>query len=617
MCGIAGFVGKGERTDATAMIETIRHRGPDDTGVWHQQGVGFSHARLSIIDLSPLGHQPMVSEDGNIVIVFNGEIYNFEELQEELKRKGRRFKSRSDTEVILHLYQEEGTKCFARIDGMFAIAIYDRRTETLVLARDRMGKKPLYWSLSGDTLIFGSELKSLMAHPLWKGNLSHGAMRTYFEREYVPTPSTIFSEVYKLPPATVLSWRKGREPRQEIFWKFPDTERSIGYEEATLGLDLALQKSVESRLVADVPLGIFLSGGLDSSTVAYYAKKVGGEVKTFSIGFEEKSFDESHFATDVARFLGTTHTTERFSSKECVNRVLPLLQKIDEPLADASILPTEMLSEMTRKHVTVALGGDGADELFAGYSTFQAEKFVRVYQMLPSFMKDSIIGPLVRHLPAGGSYMSLDFLANRFIAGADMPQQERHQEWLGAFSRKDPLFSQGVEDDGGTGDSLMNIGGTEKQRLLAMYMRSYLMDQVLVKVDRASMLHGLEVRAPFLDHHLVEFVHRLPYEYKLKNFQGKQILKDLMKDKLPHHIVYRKKKGFGIPIAEWLRGPLKPLMNDLLSLSGLYRTGYFNEDYIERLKSEHQDRKMNHHKRLWTLMVFAIWYDAWHKGTPH
>lgn len=614
MCGIAGFIGKGEERDLSTMIDSIRYRGPDDRGLFLKDEVALAHARLSILDLSAAGHQPMWNAGKDVAIVFNGEIYNFKEL---IKKFGLRekydFHSESDTEVILRLYEELGEKCFSELDGMFAIAIYDIKNEKLLLARDRIGEKPLYWGVFDKTFVFASELNAFLKHPSVTRELDRSALAEYLVREYVPTPRSIFKDIYKLEPGHMLAYQNGKVMKKS-FWDIPVETNRLGFKEALAHLDTLLEKSIKERLVADVPVGIFLSGGIDSSTIAYYASKVSDkQVRTFSIGFEEESFDESDYAKQVATFLGTDHHHQRVTAKDSLGVLHSELSFMGEPLADPAIIPTLLLSRFTRGEVTVALGGEGGDELLAGYPTFQADKLTRFYQSIPSFIRKLLIDPAINSLPVSDKHFSLSFKLQKFIEGAAFEPLERHGRWLQAFSKEDlpDLLNKDFYSDA-SGANLCATGEDDSpQGILNSYLYSYLSDGVLVKVDRASMQCALEVRAPFLGKELVEFLSTIPYEYKLHGFKTKYILKELMKDKLPRNIVYRKKKGFGLPVSEWLKKDMKPLVLEKLAASRLEKQGIFNPSYVQRIVDEHISGATNHHKKIWAMLVFQLWHDKW------
>jgi asparagine synthase (glutamine-hydrolysing) len=627
MCGIAGFVGEGNRENLEKMISEIKHRGPDSRGVEARDNVGFAHTRLAILDLTPLGHQPMWSndpKDNGVCVVFNGEIYNFQELKKDLEEKGRVFRGTSDTEVILALYEEEGERVFEKLEGMFAIGLYDFKRKKLLLARDRMGKKPLYWCFVNGTLLFASELKALAAHPLFKKEIDIASLNKYFFYDYIPTPHTIFKNVFKLEPATFLVFENGKIT-QKKFWQMNTVpQNSISFHAALSLLDEKMNHAVATRLVADVPVGIFLSGGLDSSTVAYYAQKNSQrKVKTFSIGFLDESFDESEYAEDVARFLGTEHLNFPVKAEDLLDIIPRVVEMTDEPMADASIIPTFILSRHTREHVTVALGGDGGDELFAGYPTFQAEIFASSFRKFPLLAKEAF-RKFARARTASPKNFSLEFIMKKFLDGADeLDIAHRHQKWLGTFGHDDraALFTEDVWGTIGKNNVFEDTDRYMKEwedvetknALLMLYQRTYMMDEVLVKVDRASMANGLEVRAPFLDAGVVELANSLPYSSKHRGLTGKYILKKLMNGKLPPHIVHRQKKGFGVPIGRWFRDELKDFCNTTLSEDSVKRTGLLNAAHVESLKSEHFSGAKDHRKKLWSLVIFMMWHEKYMK----
>lgn len=620
MCGIAGFVGEGNQQILEKMVASIKYRGPDDCGFLIKNNVGFGHARLSIIDLSSAGHQPMSNQQETIWLVFNGEIYNFQELREELIRTGKYvFKSQTDTEVIIHLYEEFGVSFLEKLNGMFALALYDFSANKLLLARDRIGKKPLYWGLFGSTLVFGSEPKAILEHPLVKREIDLDSLNQYLSFEYIPTPHSIFKSIYKLEPAIFLVYQDGKI-KKEKFWQLDFSVSTIPLNEAINTLDNLMNQAVKNRLVADVPIGIFLSGGIDSSTIAYYAQKNSGKkIKTFSIGFEEKSFDESKYAKLASDFLGTEHYHNFFTSKDMLEVIPALASLLDEPLADASIIPAYILSKFTKQQVAVVLGGDGGDELFAGYPTFQAEAVVEIYNKLPLFLKKTA-EKIIKHLPSSNSNFSWDFKLKRFIIGVNEDFNRRHANWLGSFNKSErhqllnrEIWQKIKDNEHSSADYYLEEAKEAdfNNRMLYLYLRTYLMDDVLIKVDRASMYNALEVRAPFLDFNLVDFLTHLPYNYKYRHFKTKYILKKMMVNKLPREIVLRQKKGFGVPIAAWLKTDLKGMCEDLLSKHEIEKRGLFNFEYIAKLKSNHYSCRQDNHKQLWTLMIWQMWQKNW------
>jgi len=619
MCGIAGYFGKGDEPTLQAMSNTLRHRGPDASGIWRSPDgrAGFAHTRLAIIDLSSGGTQPMRSHDGQLAITFNGEIYNFVELKKELTSYP--FKTHSDTEVILAAYQTWGIDAFVRMRGMFALALYDLRERELILVRDRLGKKPLYWSLAGDTLVFGSELKALLAHHATPRMIDYHSLAHYLAREYVPTSRTIYKGIQKLSPGNILRYKDGTT-RIGPFWNPATDVATMDENSAIARFDSLLQHATEERMVSDVPLGVFLSGGIDSSTVAYYAAKASAQkIKTFSIGFSEKSFDESPTARLVAAHLDTEHHEQILRGEDALALVQDIPDVFDEPVADASVLPTLLLSRFTREQVTVALGGDGADELLLGYPTFQAEQYASLYARIPEGIR-TFLCKGIDMLPTSTSYMSLDFKMRKFTHDFAADPMLRHLQWLGSFkeSELETLLSHAViKDASGIDEELIAEWRQECSQLEGLnalshlYMRTYLMDQVLVKVDRASMRYALEVRAPFLSHDVVEFLLSLSPDMKYRNGRGKYLLRTLMRGRLPDEIIDRPKQGFAAPVAEWLRGPLKELMTDLLSPARLKKQGIFNALEVERLVREHLCGSRDHRKKLWTLLVFELWSEKW------
>lgn len=628
MCGIAGYFGEGNRAVLTAMTDALRHRGPDDTGVYVEGAVGLGHRRLAVIDLTPAGHQPM-SVAERVTVVFNGEIYNFRTLRQELERSGYRFRTHTDTEVILQAYLAYGAQCFDRLEGMFALALYDREEKKLLLARDRLGKKPLYWSVGNGTLLFGSELKALRQHPCCPAALDLAALNQYLSYEYVLTPHTIIAGINKLEPGHYLIY-DGQRAQRQPFWSLADSfARTEPGDRSTAAsvvprLDELMDAAVADRLVSDVPLGVFLSGGIDSSAIAYYAQKNSARpIDTFAIGFREASFDESRYARLVAQHLGTNHHEQIFSARDSLDLIPQLAEMLDEPLADASILPTYLLSRFARTRVTVALGGDGGDELFGGYDTFRAQALARWYERIPAVLRNQVIEKIARRLPVSFRNISFDFKVKQFLKGLEGERDYRHHRWLGAFDRAErrrlflPEVWRALEHENEYADidryRQEVTNEREEDRLIYLYLRTYLMDDILVKVDRASMRHGLEVRTPFLDRRVVEFVNGLPWEMKVKGLETKYLLKQLMAGKLPNAIINRRKKGFGIPLAAWLCHELKPLAQDLLSEERIKRQGLFDHRYITQLLDDHWNRRADNRKLLWTLMVFMLWEERWGK----
>lgn len=627
MCGICGIIydDPTRKVDAAVlarMNRTMTHRGPDDEGYFVGPGAALAMRRLSIIDVAG-GHQPMSSEDGRVQAVCNGELYNFQELRAELTAKGHVFRTHSDAEILPHLYEEHGADLLLKIAGMFALAVWDETNRTLVVARDRMGQKPLYWAYRNGTFLFASELKALMAYPEFERRIDATSVAKYLAHEYIPAPHTILEGVQKLEPGHLLRFREGKASIRQ-YWDVPLGDERIGLSEEEAGNEFMrlFERSVERRLLSDVPLGVFLSGGLDSSSVvAMMARHMQcREIKTFSIAFEEKSFDESSYARCVAEHFGTDHREEVVTPRELLGLLPKVQELLDEPFADPSIIPTYALSKFTKRFVTVALGGDGGDELFAGYPTFQAERASGWYRNLPRALKRYLIEPVCKRLPVSDENISFDFKVKQFLKGAEVRGIARHMVWMGAFSQVEladvlqaPLFSDVYED--ARRHAAHAKAASDGNAILYAYKKLYLAEDILQKVDRASMGASLEARAPFMDHDLVEFVARLPYTLKLRGFTMKHLLKRSMADLLPKGIAARAKKGFGIPVAKWIKGPLKGMTCELLSSERLAQDGIFKPDAVQRLLKEHFEGRVDHRKKLWTLIMFQNWFDRWMR--PH
>jgi asparagine synthase (glutamine-hydrolysing) len=629
MCGILGFLTTRpadipELSVLRRMRETLIHRGPDDLGEYIRpiDGKGpfvfLGHRRLSIIDLAG-GHQPVANESGSVRVIFNGEIYNFKDLRPDLEKRGHQFRTNSDTEIIVHAYEDLGEDCFRKFNGMFAIAIWDERKGKLILARDRLGKKPLYYSSLGDTFLFGSELKAVLAYPEFPRTLDRVSLLKYLFYEFIPCPHTIFKDARKLPPASFLVWERGKTKIQEYWSPFSQRSGSDGIDEVSASERMMelLRKSVQRRLIADVPLGVFLSGGIDSGAIAALAQaEVPGKVETFSIGFEDPSFDESQYALMVSKHLGTNHHEQRMSPEDLLKIVPGLPDILDEPMADASILPTYLLSKFTRKHVTVALGGDGGDELFAGYPTYLAHRFATRYGWIlnPLHPALSFFG---NRLPVSDNNISFDFKVKKFLSGIGYRAGIRNSLWLGSFGFREleTLLSPEMRDGFDQERISEEISGHERgfplddEMTLVQYLdlKMYLQESILVKVDRASMANSLEVRAPFLDHELVEFVMGLPAGWKLKGKTSKYLLKRAMQGILPDEVIQRGKKGFGVPIAKWVKGPLKDLCSEMLAPSRIRREGLFDAEFVSFLLRSHLRNQRDNRKHLWTLLVWELW----------
>jgi asparagine synthase (glutamine-hydrolysing) len=633
MCGIVGFLtfkslDIPEYQILKRMRDVLIHRGPDDSGEYirplDEKGpfVFLGHRRLSIIDLTG-GHQPLSNENKTIWVIFNGEIYNFKELRKRLEERGHQFRTRSDTEVIVHAYEEYQENCFQYFNGMFAIGIWDGKRNRLILVRDRMGKKPLYYCTINNTFLFASELKAIMAYPTFPRKVDPFSLMKYLFFEFIPCPNTIFKDAQKIPASSYLIWdKKGVEIKQ--YWSpfIPQiSEKNLSEAEAELRIMELLKNSVKRRLISDVPLGVYLSGGIDSSTITAFAQReVPGKVKTFSIGFEDPSFDEAKYGWLASQYIGTEHHEQTMTPTDLLDIIPDLPDILDEPMADASILPTYLLSKFTRGHVTVALGGDGGDELFAGYPTYLAHKFAKPYGR---FFK--ILHPIslfiANLLPVSDNNISFDFKVKKFLSGINYPDGIRNSIWLGSFpfSEFKKVISQEIFSQFNQDQLVEEVASYEEEfpfddpitKLQYLDLKLYLQESILVKVDRASMACSLEVRAPFLDYELVEFVMSLPSKWKLKGFTSKYILKKVMENLLPEQIINRPKKGFGVPIAKWVKGPLKELFEDLLSGHKVRREGFLNPEYVTSLLIDHLSNKKDNRKQLWTLLVWELWTDRY------
>lgn len=566
MCGIAGFLGAGDSADLQRMTRRLTHRGPDAEGYFEKVGDGIflGHRRLSIIDLA-CGAQPMVSADGCLAIVFNGEIYNHAELRSELIAKGHIFATdHSDTEVLLHGWCEWGEEMLARLNGMWAFAIYDSRTRRLFLARDRFGKKPLYYFHRNGTFAFASELTALLEHPLAPRSQSEIARVKFLAHALISAPHSAIEGIYKLPAAHHLMFCSGdSSPRISRYWRYTLEPEEAQKSESALAGELLeiLTRATRRRLVADVPLGIFLSGGLDSSTIAALAARdaQGSKPETFTIGFNEPSFDESPFAARVAEFLGTHHHADTLGLDAALEVMPRIFDLLDEPQGDGSLLPTWLLCRFARRHVTVALSGDGGDELFAGYDPFRALRLAGLYSKLVPRPLHSALRLLAARLPVSHANISLDFKIKRTLRGLDHPSRLWNPVWLGALEPSElarltdsrfsieEIYSEAIE-------AWESCSGTNPvDRTLQFYTEIYLQDGILAKADRASMMNSLEVRSPFLDIEVADFARRLPHHYKLRGKTTKYLLKRAVEGLLPHDIIYRSKKGFGTPVGSWLR----------------------------------------------------------------
>jgi asparagine synthase (glutamine-hydrolysing) len=629
MCGICGFWSATHREDGAreevlqGMVDTLAHRGPDDQGIVLRTGsgkvVGLGHRRLSIIDLSRAGRQPMSDSKEEVFLVFNGEIYNFPELRRNLEKRGRSFVSNSDTEVILQAYLEYGLEVFEKLDGMFALALWDERVRRLILARDPFGKKPLFYYRDGSQWLFASELKSLMKHPLFQKRLDPGSVETYLFFGYLPSPRSIFLNVGKVKPGHYMVIEED-QCRETPYWKisFRTDSTPPTMEEAKERFLELFRRAVAKRLISDVPLGVLLSGGLDSTAVAAFARQVSPKpLTTFTMGFEEEAFNELPFAAEAADYLGMQNIHMVARRKELVDTVERLPEIADEPLADSSIIPFYLLSRMTRQHVTVALGGDGADELMAGYPTYPLHRYMNIYETFPAVLK-RLMAAAVKLVPPTYSNYNIEYGVKKFLQGSGYPPEICHYIWMAYCALEDlegVLGNRALSTEqlfGGIRDKLSESDCvTDEEKMLYLDMRVYLPDSILAKVDRASMSWALEVRAPFLDKSLAEFCITLPADMKLEGIRGKKILRQAVKGLVPDSIITRQKKGFTPPVARWINTDLQDMVNDFLGFRSLERSGIFQADYVRRLLEDHRRGKRDNWRQIWVLLVFQMWHHRY------
>lgn len=643
MCGIAGFAGQGTEGQLHRMTQAVIRRGPDDEGFYIGDGVGFGFRRLSIIDVTG-GHQPLSNEDGTVWVMLNGEIYGYQAVMDELRSKGHRFKTRSDTEVIVHAYEEWGEIFLEKLHGMFAIALWDASRKRLLLARDRMGKKPLYWTVKNQTLWFASELKALLAAGAVEREIDPVSLGLYFRTDAVPTPRSIFKNVQKLEPATAMVWSSGQIMKTWKFWE-PLTPSPInGGKGGTTSsrdgmrvlsdLQNLVDKSVADRLVSDVPLGLFLSGGLDSAVVAESAARQGGRMKAFTIGFDDPSHDESGAAKQVAQAFGLEHHVDVLKPESALAMIDEAVELLDEPLADASILPQLLLSKFTRQQVTVALSGDGGDELLLGYQHIRPHQLMNILGV-----GSSVLRPLQKVLslvPAKSGYFSLGFKTQRLARGLGAPDPwSRDVRWRGATDGPTlrslllPEVAQAVNVDFAERQlaeraneltmrrwddaTLGRCDDSFWQRWTWAYLRTFLMDEVMVKVDRASMWFALESRAPLLDTRVVEFLLNVPSQYKLGAWKNKRLFKEILKGKVPSDVLDKPKHGFAVPVGAWLNGPLADRFAVLTAPDRLCAQGLFDPAVVKHLAEEHRAGRVDRRKEMWAMFMFQLWYDQYAK----
>ena len=622
MCGIVGIVrNDGKPVDEqllTRMCNAIRHRGPDDDGFYLNGSVGLGMRRLAIIDLKG-GAQPIHNQDRSSWIVFNGEIYNYLELRAKLEKLGHTFYTNSDTEAIVHAYDQFGADCPKHLRGMFAFAIWNERTQELFLARDRIGKKPLLYAHVNGELIFGSEFSALLLHPDVSREVQPEALDYYLSFMCIPAPLTAYRAIRKLEPGHWLRWRNGQIESQR-YWQ-PDFTKKVAIDEEEAGERTVeiLREAVRVRLMSEVPLGAFLSGGIDSSAVvALMSQESSERVKTFSIGFEEQDFSELHHARRIAEHVGADH--HEFIVRPDAVEVLPMLvEHYGEPYADSSAVPTYYVARETRKHVTVALNGDGGDESFAGYERYIAMGLTERYRRVPSFLRESVIKETVNMIPSSPMKRSRVKSAKRLLEVVSLPRVERYTHWMSVFNEqtKQPLYSdffrQQTQDADATGllaewFKRANGVGVVDAMLLTDQM-TYLPNDLLVKVDIATMAVSLEARSPFLDHHVIEFAASLPQNLKLRRLTSKYLLKKVLRKLLPSENLNRRKMGFGVPIGHWFRGKMQPFLREVVLSEKALRRGLFKPEAVRQLVELHTRGERDYSHQLWTLLMLELWFN--------
>ncbi len=651
MCGIAGFFGSPGARAANALAATVRamtdaivHRGPDDGGLWVDDacGLALGHRRLSILDLSPEGHQPMHSADGRYVMVFNGEVYNFQDLRAELLTKGHTFRGHSDTEVMLAAFLEWGVvESTKKFNGMFAFALWDRQDRVIHLGRDRMGEKPLYYGWLGNTLVFASELKALKRHPQFSANIDRRALTGLLRYSYIPEPYSIYQGIHKLPPASLLTWDgSSARPTPQLYWNLREViERGLYHpftgseDEATDEMEALLKSAVGKRMISDVPLGAFLSGGIDSSLIVSLMQAQSSRpVRTFTIGFNEKAYNEAQHAKEVARHLGTDHTEFYVTGQDALDVIPKLPALYDEPFADQSQIPTYLVCALARQHVTVALSGDAGDELFGGYQRYAMGRSIwNQFAWMPPALRRLGAGALTA-IPAG-AWNSLARTAGPLLPARyrKIPFGDKLHKLAEVIAAPgmDSLYLNLISHWKSPADVV--IGGAEAEtsitnqngwprisdfthRMMQLDMETYLPGDILTKVDRAAMGVSLEGRIPLLDTQVMEFAWRLPYSMKVQNGKGKWLLRRVLDRHVPRHLIDRPKRGFGVPMESWLRGPLRDWAADLLDESRLRREGFFHPEPVQKKWKEHLSGTRNWHFYLWDVLMFQAWLAEQQSG---
>jgi asparagine synthase (glutamine-hydrolysing) len=618
LCGIVGFTTKNWAPDHERIqnaTNTIIHRGPDQQGVFRSRLCSIGATRLKIVDLVS-GNQPIFSEDRESVIVFNGEIYNHLAIRRELESLGRRFRTHCDTETVLQAFLQWDTDCFARLRGMFALAIWNNAEQRLILARDRLGIKPLYIAERGDDLYFASELKGILIHPEIERQLSLEGLDCYLSMNYVPSPWTLVDGVEKLPPGRWLEWRDGRTT-QHTYWRIPAiTPRSKSLEDAKAELDFLLNQAVREHLMSDVPLGVWLSGGVDSSTILHYAAQASSQrLKTFSISFSGRSFDETPYIRQVVKHYGTDHEQLNLSPEDDLEGAIEnFAYYSDEPSADSGALPVWFLSKLCKTRTTVAFSGEGADEIFGGYLTYRANRIAAQVNRVPKGAIDIALRSM-KLWPASDEKISLEYKVKRLLQGSLMPPEQAHVYWNGTFSEAEKAALLRVPLPGALANILtglkVSLPGDGVAPFLEFDQGYYLPDDILVKSDRMSMAHAVEVRPPFLDHRIVEFASTLPTELKIRGGRQKYLLKELMKPRLPIAIVQRKKIGFDIPAHDWLRGTLRSMLTETLTSAEAEHSELFCFETIHNYMRLHLNKRINIGYHLWGLVILFLWMKRW------
>ena len=627
MCGICGVVSSRGQVDSENIVrmrDALSHRGPDDKGLYVNNGVGFGFRRLSIIDLSPDGAQPMCNEDGSLWLVYNGEIYNYATLRDELMNRGHAFRSKTDSEVIIHAFEEWGEHCLERFNGMFAFALWDEKEQRFFAARDRLGVKPLFYYQDADKLLFGSELKAILQYPNIDTKADETALSDFFSLNYIPPPGTPIRNIRALPPGHYLSWKAG-ESKETKYWDVKLETGNGDHRKETDVIEELLERfteAVRKRLVADVPLGAFLSGGLDSSAVVYFMRHyIQQPLKTFNVRFEDPSYDEGPYAREMAQLLHTEHHEIVCTPKDLVSSFETTVRHADNLTADLSNVPLYLVSRLAADHVKVVLSGDGGDELFLGYPIYQADRWAAHYRRLPLWLHRLVFSPLVDALPTSTAKLSFDYKARKFVEGARRPPAQAHFSWRTIFNEEEKRalftkdFAASVSDHFSADfwEELFSscANGSYLENGVYTDYKTFLAGSILPKVDTMSMANSLEARTPFLDYEFVEFMAGVPTTMKMRGFKTKYLFKQAMRPLLSARIVDRKKAGFHTPLPGWFRTELRTWVDEILSQERISATGRINPANVERLKSEHFQGRANHAFKLWGLMNFVKWHDCY------